>query len=326
MDDFPYQRLNRIFIVVTNTCSARCKLCSYCKTTSREEKYLSFSFIQNKIIPFIKKYGIEAVCITGGEPTLHPELPEITKEINETGTIITVVTNGSHLKDVFEEIKYDVHAWLFSLDAGNKELHYRIRGLDNFDEIAAWPGKIKTANPPVQVAFNCLLQKQNVGDIVRLYELICRLPCEGIFFNVPELKPHCFGGIAPSAGAYALLNDEEMEILKRNLERMVTLDVTRGKLMQGEGFFENCINYFEYLRGNDAVFKKDEGMCNVPFTSLVVDESGCVLPCFYLPPEMISWGKGNELIDDDYLKNIKKKMNNQDLKEKYCKYCFQFQA
>lgn len=325
-------RLHRIFIVVTDLCSARCKLCSYWK--SKPGKYLPLSFIQRKVVPLIKKNGIKATCITGGEPTLHPELPKIIKEINKTNTIITLITNTSHLKNGFDYIKYDVHAWLLSLDASHQSLHSRIRGLDNFNEIAAWPGKIKSENPTAQIAFNCLIQKQNVRDILYLYEFICQLPCEGIFFNVPELKPLCFGRENKTREyvKYVLLDDEELKILKNNLEKIMELDMTRNKLMQGDRFFTGCITYFEYLRGKKVEFNDNNyKICDVPLTSLVVDESGRVLPCFYLPPEFASDQptEADELIPDDhvYLTNIKEKLlNNQEMREKHCKYCFQFQG
>lgn len=322
--------LHQIFIVVTNKCCARCKLCGYWKTGPGEEKFLSPGFIKDKVVPFIKDHGIEDVCITGGEPTLHPGLPEIVKEIKKAGPIISVVTNGSHLGEIFEKVMYNVQGWLFSLDAGNRSLHTRIRGLNNFDEITAWPEKIKRGNPAVQIAFNCLIQKLNVGDLVNLYELICGLDCEGIFFNVPELKPHCFGprgaeSLLKKRAEYALLDNEEMEILKRNLEKIVEMDTAGGryKLMQGEGFFKKVIDYFEYLRGGDVEF--EDRRCDVPFTTLVVDESERVLPCFYLPPELASHAKGKELIGNDYFKNIRGRLNDPQFRGSYCTHCFQFQ-
>jgi len=336
--------LHQIFIVVTNKCCARCKLCGYWKTGPGEEKFLSPGFIKDKVVPFINDHGIENVCITGGEPTLHPGLPEIVKEIKKAGPMISVVTNGSHPGEIFEKVMYDVHGWLFSLDAGNKSLHARIRGLTNFDEITAWPEKIKRGNPAAQIAFNCLIQKWNVRDLVNVYDLICKLPCEGIFFNVPELKPYCFVKTDPIDKSFAgstgqvprfskkplaaggQLDNEEMEILKTSLEKIVETDRTEGryKLMQSDSYFKKVIDYFEYLRGGEVKF--EDRRCHVPFMSLVVDESERVLPCFYLPPDMAYCSKGKELIDNGYFKNIEERLADPQFRASVCTHCLQLQS
>jgi MoaA/NifB/PqqE/SkfB family radical SAM enzyme len=333
----PYQ----LFIVVTNKCSARCKLCGYWKIPSEEEKFLSLPFIQDKIIPLILKKGIEAVCITGGEPTLHPGLSAVVEKIAKTGATVTLITNGSHLSRIFDKIKDNVTGWLFSLDASHSTLHTRIRGLDNFDEIIGWPEKIGKCNPSARVAFNCLLQESNIGDIVDLYELICHLPCEGIFFNVPELKPYCFGKHpfitknfcgGPGGGFYKkrpLVNvpgKSQIKILAKNLETIVRLDTVEGrcKLMQGEQFFKKVITYFEYLQGDHVEFR--DSTCSVPFNSFVVDENQRVLPCFYLPPDVGPIGEGDELIGENYLDGVRQLMSRREFRERYCGHCFQFQG
>ncbi|HLP57641.1 MAG TPA: radical SAM protein [Candidatus Deferrimicrobium sp.] len=315
--EYQYEQLQRIFIVVTDACRARCKLCSYWQTTSGSEKYLSLSFINSKVIPLIRQYRINGVCITGGEPALHPELPKILETLNQTGVIITLITNGSQLAPLFDRIKYNVHAWLFSLDADNENLHRQIRGLDNFVELIAWPEKIKAAYPAAQIAFNCLIQKQNIRSLVHLYELICYLPCEGLFFNVPDLNSHCFGRRNRNISEkdikkYVVPDDEEMEILRSSLAEICELDARkgRGKIMQSDAFFKGCINYFEFLRGKEAASKDNDNSCPVPKSSLVVDESGNILSCFYLPPDF-----RDRPVDQQ-----------EELKVKYCRRCFQFQG
>ena len=322
--------LHQLFIVITNKCSARCKLCSYWKIPPEEEKFLSLPFIQDKIIPLIQKEGIEAVCITGGEPTLHPDLATIIERISKTGAAITLVTNGSHLDRVFDKIKDKITGWLFSLDASHSTLHTRIRGLDNFDEIIAWPEKIGKSNPSAHVAFNCLFQELNTGDIVDLYELICRLPCEGIFFNVPELKSFCFGKRPLAVENYHGNPKRDFNIdiktLEKNLETIVRLDSVQGryKLMQGELFFKKVITYFRYLQCEKIEFR--DSVCSVPFNSLIVDENQRVLPCFYLPPDISPVYEGDELIGEKYLDKIRQLMSHREIREQYCSHCFQLQG
>jgi MoaA/NifB/PqqE/SkfB family radical SAM enzyme len=287
--------------------------------------------LEEKVVPLINKYNPGLTLITGGEPTLHPQLPAIIKTLEKTGTRITLITNGTHLDAVFDEIKDRVNAYLFSLDASNEALFREIRGIDNFKEIVAWPKRIRDHRPYAQVAFNCLLQKKNIRDLVDLYRLVKGLPVDGIFFNVPELKPHCFGrkeAVPKESVKNAILNDKEIELLEANLKQIVELDAARGKLFQQQVFFENCIRYFRALsHQQDVEFNDPEEVCQVPFTSIVIDESAYIYPCFYLPYSIPFDQSQEDPVNGDYLKETRKEIfNNPGLRKKYCSFCLQFQG
>jgi MoaA/NifB/PqqE/SkfB family radical SAM enzyme len=324
-------RMDRIFLVVTNQCNAGCKLCHYWK--SKPKTFLSLPVIQQKIIPLISKYNVNLTFITGGEPTFHPHLPEILRVLKETGTRVTLITNGGRLSAVFDEIKDYVDAYMFSIDAGNEALHREIRGLDNFDEIIAWPGRILDQQPSAQVAFTCLLQKKNVHDLVDFYLLAADLPIDAIFFNVPELKPYCFGrqeDIPAESWENSILDDKKIDLLEKNLKKMVQLDMGRGRLFQREVFFDNCVRYFRSLRKEHDVEEELNDLnevCRVPFTSIVFDESQRIYPCFYLPYSVPFGDFDEDVINGEYLKSIRREIsNNPELRKKYCSFCLQFQG
>jgi len=320
--------LDRLFLMVTNNCNARCLLCQYWK--SKSQGFLPLKVLEQKVVPLINKYNVGLTLITGGEPTLHPQLPHIIKTLEKTGTRITLITNGTHLEAVFDEIKDRTDAYLFSLDASSEALFREIRGLHNFREIIARPKRILDHRSDVQVAFNCLIQKKNIGDLVDLYRLVKDLPVDGIFFNVPELKPYCFGReeTVPGKNAEnAILDEKEIALLETNLEQILELDATNGKLFQRRVFFENCIRYFRALsRQQEVEFNDPKEICQVPFTSIVIDELACLYPCFYLPYS-VPFGRDEDPVNGDYLKETRKEMfNNPGLRRKHCSFCLQFQV
>ena len=53
-------------------------------------------FPQKQIFDHLRKRKgiLEGVCITGGEPTLEPELPEFIRKIKELGYLVKLDTNG----------------------------------------------------------------------------------------------------------------------------------------------------------------------------------------------------------------------------------------
>ncbi len=54
-------------------------------------------YSQEEILAFLKKRKgiLDGVCISGGEPTLAPELPEFLGRIRELGYDVKLDTNGS---------------------------------------------------------------------------------------------------------------------------------------------------------------------------------------------------------------------------------------
>lgn len=307
--------IERLFLVVSDACSANCRLCNYWKT--REPWFLDEAAVKEKISPVISRTGVLTVLITGGEPTLNPHLPAIIKEIHSTGSQCTLITNGTRLEDFFINIRDYVGSYMFSLDAGNKELHKEIRGLDNFDHIVAWPEKIASYRSYTPVVFNCLLQKKNVGHLVELYRLAVELPVGGIFFNVPEIKPFCFGpgtvNTAPGGNIPqdVLLTGDELDVLEEEFKTIRGLDMSRGKVFQREEFFKKAVKYFRKLRHGTGPSLNPPGyMCPMPYGSAVFDENRKFRPCFYLPD-------GVSFSD---FKDCPK------VRERYCKDCLQFQV
>lgn len=85
-----------MYLQITTRCSMACEHCCYsCNTTSGEHMSMQ-TFRQ--CLPLIA--GDEALCIGGGEPTLHPNFREILIEcIAASPEQVAVITNGSVKKN-----------------------------------------------------------------------------------------------------------------------------------------------------------------------------------------------------------------------------------
>lgn len=85
-------------IIFTQGCNFRCKYCH------NPELVLSDQFTQpipiNKIMQFLtsRKGQLDAVTITGGEPTLHSDLIDFIKQIKQLGFLIKLDSNGTNSK------------------------------------------------------------------------------------------------------------------------------------------------------------------------------------------------------------------------------------
>jgi pyruvate formate lyase activating enzyme len=94
--DYPGVIACTVFMV---GCNYRCPFChnrdlvlsaNFKKSGLRE-------YSQNEILEFLdkRKQFLDGVCLTGGEPTLNPDLPEFISQIKQLGYKVKLDTNGS---------------------------------------------------------------------------------------------------------------------------------------------------------------------------------------------------------------------------------------
>jgi len=77
-------------------CNFRCPYCHNHPLVFHPERYSSIPFddILTRLLSF--RDWIDGVCITGGEPTLHVDLPFLIRKIKERGFLVKLDTNGSN--------------------------------------------------------------------------------------------------------------------------------------------------------------------------------------------------------------------------------------
>ena len=127
--DYPGKMACTVF---TAGCNFRCPFCHNASlVTNIDEERISeeefFSFLE-------KRQGIiDGVCVTGGEPTLQPDLKDFLKKIKDLGYSVKLDTNGYRpevLKDVVNSGLIDYVA----MDIKNSQSKYALTtGIENLD-------------------------------------------------------------------------------------------------------------------------------------------------------------------------------------------------
>lgn len=103
--DYPGQVCATIF---TGGCNFRCPFCH--NSGIVENRYNEYS--EEEIFAYLqsRKKLLDAVVVSGGEPTLHRDLPEFIKKIKEMGFLVKLDTNGTNpemVKRLLEEKTID---------------------------------------------------------------------------------------------------------------------------------------------------------------------------------------------------------------------------
>ena len=127
--DFPDKVACTVFL---QGCNYRCPFCHNTDLLpGKGEEYMT----EDAFITFLKKRQglLDGVCVSGGEPTLYPGLPEFLSKIKALGYAVKLDTNGSRpeiLKDVVRKGLVDYVA----MDVKNSPARYaETVGLAHFD-------------------------------------------------------------------------------------------------------------------------------------------------------------------------------------------------
>ncbi|MCE5200056.1 MAG: radical SAM protein [Armatimonadota bacterium] len=117
---------------ITNACNAHCQFCNFRVGSGMTGERIFVSLEDSKAaMRILADNGVEYMALVGGEPTLHPKLPEILQSAQSLGINTLISTNGSYLTD--ERVKEYADAGLgsaiISIDAPGVEAHEANRGL-----------------------------------------------------------------------------------------------------------------------------------------------------------------------------------------------------
>ena len=96
-----FGRVHRDFrISVTDRCNFRCQYCMPEEGLDwlKREELLTFEEIVRVAKILVEKYGIDSVRLTGGEPTLRANLPDLISMLSELPIEIALTTNGITLE------------------------------------------------------------------------------------------------------------------------------------------------------------------------------------------------------------------------------------
>ena len=129
--------LSEISIEILQRCPNRC---IYCSSHSNPQATHIFSFeIIKNVIDDAKSLGCKTVCLSGGEPFLHPQILDIISYIAKQQLTCYVYTSGIYKKDevysslpneYIEAIRGMADKVIFNVEADSSTLYDQIMGTD----------------------------------------------------------------------------------------------------------------------------------------------------------------------------------------------------
>jgi MoaA/NifB/PqqE/SkfB family radical SAM enzyme len=161
--------------------------------------------------------GYFGVVLTGGEPTLHPELPRVARHARDRGLHVRMITNGWLLDQKMAETLAEagvslVHVSIYSVRA---EIEDRIRGV---------PGTLERAmaaldhahRAGIEVNVNCVINRLNADHLDENVKVITA--------RHPQVRHFVWNNLDPSMGR-AEVNQDQF------VPRLADLELSLGRAM-----------------------------------------------------------------------------------------------
>ncbi len=180
------------YIQVTRICNQRCLFCS----NPENRRVLDIGEYDREVEDLVAT-GHDGVLLTGGEPTLHPELPEMVRRAARAGLAARIITNGQETarRGVLESLR----------EAGLRHLHVSLHSHRKAvqDRIARKPGSLDRAARTIRragtlgmaVDVNIVLCSLNLPALDRTAAWIVR--------SFPHVRHVVFNGLDPHTNRIA---------------------------------------------------------------------------------------------------------------------------
>ena len=161
--------LRWLFFEITNKCNLRCMHCGSSCTSIGE--LLSVQDIEKTLVAVQNEHPM--ICLTGGEPLLHPEFFDIASRIHSMGFSWGMTTNATLIDDdaAYELRKSGMSTVSVSLD-GMEHSHDLLRR-----QTGAWQKAISGLKSLQKAGFQpqvtTVVHQENINELDSLYSLLC---------------------------------------------------------------------------------------------------------------------------------------------------------
>ncbi len=242
---------------ITRSCNARCK---HCHLRGRIPEDLAsperFGQIARELNPIV-------VQISGGEPLMRPDLPDIVRAVRrpDRAPYVDITTNGTLLtKEKYHELR------ALGIDQFGISLDYPDERHDDFRGVAGLFRRIESLIESLEgekkaITLLCVVQKDNFRDLVGMVELAHRWSVNINFSTYTWLR---------TSNKDYVLSRADIHDLKPIAERALELGRSYRNLYTSSHVFKKMIEFFE----NESIPR-----CRAGSRFMVVNPDGTLSPC-----------------------------------------------
>ena len=302
-------KLKYLFFELTDMCNLNCCHCgSNC--TSENKKVLSFDVIKKVMNDVSNKYNANEImiCLTGGEPMLHPDVFDIIKYAKKLGFVVGMTTNGTLIDEcnAVKLLKSGINTISVSID-GLRETHDCFRGVKGSYE-RAFCGIENLKKVGLEPEVVTVIHKNNIDQLENLYKMF--KDCSIYRWRLINIEP-----IGRANDSNLFLNKEEYNRLFNFIEikRLILndkIDVSYG-----------CSHFLGYDKEHELRDFYFECIAGTKVASIA--SNGDIVACLDIERrrELVQGNAYQDSFSDIWINRFKEFRINKALKSKVCKNC-----
>jgi radical SAM protein with 4Fe4S-binding SPASM domain len=256
-------------------CNLKCEMCNHWRDT-REPPISSDRF--KEVLKELAELGTNKIHISGGEPMLRPQVPEMIEQASGLGIKVTMTTNGTLIDKVKAKrlVEGGLRGVNISIDSPVRKMHEKIRGVEG-----AFKATIKAVElfnrykhkGKLTLRINTVVSRTNYQTLETLPELAYALGADGI--NLIPVDDHCGEILSMRKQDIALFN---AEVAPKLAERALAL----GLIVSDQDAFPFGRTDSEVRLGRAGRYAfgyYDKHPCYAPWTHTLIDFNGNVYVC-----------------------------------------------
>ncbi len=311
---FKKRNLIKVGHRITHKCNYKCSYCSLWQDNLKELDTVQVLDLVDQVADM----GCVVYAISGGEPLIRKDLPQILRRIKERKMIAKIVTNGSLVAKRIDEISGNVDVMNFSFDTVNADVPEDVGIIKVLNETVIEGIKAAVDKVP-HVGLNVVLTRLSARELEKIVMTGHEHGIKSFTFfplithfnykTLEELEKRydeIYGGIDNYRNAVLKireLRDRGYPVTMSDmmLDAMFSFKVPKMRCISGylscgispDGRLGTCYEFFKECTGSfhDKSFKElwDELGTHLD----VVDKcKGCLLHCYFEPNAMFSASPG----------------------------------
>jgi len=211
-----------------NTCNAKCKTCFHWQN-SPDEGILN-TFQAKTAIGKLADSGLTSLTLSGGEPLMRKDIPEIIRFAKLKGIEVELQTNGLLVteRQAWKLVDAGLDTVTISIDAADSELNDGLRGLSGYHSLAVEAIdnlKAMRSNGDPKIQIMVTVNNENSGQLTALADLVVNKGIDGLQFqlaqNMPSRGFHLDSSLRLDSKQREILISQIDELLERYSEILV---------------------------------------------------------------------------------------------------------
>lgn len=301
-------------------CNCRCRMCGY---WSRDATTL-MSLEQVKFIAAeAQDLDVVHIVFSGGEPLLHPEIISMCSVFKQTGTYVTLLTNGLLLERWSKKLIPVCNEIIVSID-GPLEIHDDIRRVSGaYDSIAKGIQAIRRQSDTIKISGRCTVQKRNIRHLCRTVDAAHELGLENIsFLAVSDDREQFWQEAQLGEPEDIIPNINDLRDLETELDKLAmhyAADYKNSFIAESPEKHKRRL--YQYFSGLHGLSEFPPIYCNAQWYSAIIESNGNVRNCFFtdVVGNVFSDGGLREVLNSNAAINLRRSISANEIKQ--CNKC-----